>query len=100
MAFIKANDLIFGISGSMGNKIVFRTVKGVTIATRKPAPTNVPATARQVTHRETFKRATTYAKKKMLDPIAKKEYTQMAGDKPFHNAFSEAVRDYMVPPVI
>jgi len=31
MAFIKANDLTFGISGNMENKIVFRIVKGVTM---------------------------------------------------------------------
>jgi hypothetical protein len=36
----------------------------------------------------------------MLDPVAKEEYQRMTGDKPFHNAFSEAVRDYLTAPVI
>jgi len=100
MGFITENDLTDGISGRVGNKIVFRTIKGVTIATRRPKATDAPSTAKQITHRENFKRAAAYAKKKMLDPVAKEEYLQMAGDKAFHNAFSEAVRDYMVAPLI
>jgi hypothetical protein len=97
---MKDNDLTDGISGRVGNKLVFRTTKGVTIATRRPKPTETPVTAKQTAHRENFKRAASYAKKKLLDPVAKEEYLQMAGDKAFRNAFSEAVRDYLVAPGI
>jgi hypothetical protein len=100
MGLIKDNDLTDGISGRVGNKLVFRTIKGVTIATRRPKPTETPVTAKQTAHRENFKRAASYAKRKLLDPVAKEEYLQMAGDKAFRNAFSEAVRDYLVAPGI
>jgi hypothetical protein len=90
MGLMKDNDLTDGISGRVGNKLVFRTTKGITIATRRPKPTETPVTAKQTAHRENFKRAA----------VAKEEYSQMAGDKAFRNAFSEAVRDYLVAPGI
>jgi hypothetical protein len=93
---MKDNDLTDGISGRVGNKLVFRTTKGVTIATRRPKPTETPVTAKQTALRENFKRAASYAKRKLLDPVAKEEYLQMAGDKAFRNSFSEALRDYLV----
>ena len=51
MEFIKANGLTDGISGRVGNKIVSRIIKGVTIAMRWPTPTDVPVIAKQATHR-------------------------------------------------
>ena len=49
MGFITANDLTEGISGRVGNKIVFRTVRGVTIA-------------KQATHRENYIQALMYTR--------------------------------------
>jgi hypothetical protein len=94
MGLMKDNDLTDGIYGRVRNKLVFRTIKGVTIATRRLKPTETPVAAKQTAHRENFKRAASYAKRKLLDPVAKEEYLQMAGDKAFRNAFSEAVRDF------
>jgi hypothetical protein len=36
MGFITENDLTDGISGRVGRKIVYRTIKGITLATRRP----------------------------------------------------------------
>lgn len=99
MGFVTDNDLVDGVSGRVGSKIVYRTVKGITLATRRPKP-YATSTEKQIEHRETFKLATEFARRIMLDPAAKEEYKKMAGNKPFHNAFSEAVRDYFTPPVI
>jgi hypothetical protein len=65
MGLMKDNDLTDGISGRVGNKLVFRTTKGITIATRRPKPTETPVTAKQTAHRENFS-ADSYAKKKLL----------------------------------
>jgi hypothetical protein len=99
MAIIKENDLTEGMSGKLGKKIVFRVVRGVTVATRRSTSEQV-LSEKQVAHRERFARATAYAKAKMQDPVAKAEYQQMAGDKPFSSALSEAVSDYLIPPKI
>ncbi len=99
MAIIKENDLTEGMSGKFGKKIVFRVVRGVTIATRRPT-TKHALSEKQIAHRERFRRANDYAKSKMQDPAAKAVYQQIAGDKPFSSAFSEAVSDYLVPPKV
>ncbi|MEO7991370.1 MAG: hypothetical protein ABI663_17595 [Chryseolinea sp.] len=99
MALIKENDLTEGLSGKFGKKIVFRVVKGVTVATRRSTLERV-SSQKQVAHRERFQRAAQYAKAKMKDPVAKAEYKEMAGDKAFATAFSAALRDYMVPPKV
>ncbi|WP_276374580.1 hypothetical protein [Chryseolinea sp. H1M3-3] len=99
MAIIKENDLTEGMSGKFGKKIVFRVVRGVTIATRRSTSEQV-LSVKQIAHRERFGRATEYAKVKMQDPVAKAAYQQMAGDKPFSSALSEAVSDYLIPPKI
>ena len=96
MALIKENDLTEGMSGKFGKKIVFRVVKGVTVAARRSTRTNV-LSEKQVAQRERFQHATQYAKAKLLDPSAKEAYKQMAGDKPFVTAFTAAVKDYLVP---
>ncbi|MBT1705955.1 hypothetical protein [Chryseosolibacter indicus] len=99
MALIKENDLTEGMSGKFGKKIVFRVVKGVTVASRRSSSEKV-YTEKQIAHQRRFQRATQYAKAKMLDPDAKELYTKMAGDKAFNTAFSAAVRDYLVTPTI
>lgn len=99
MAIIKENDLTEGMSGKFGKKIVFRVVKGVTLATRRPTVERATS-EKQLAHRERFRLAASYAKAKMQDPAAKEEYRIMAGDEAFANAFSTAVKDYMVPPKI
>ncbi len=99
MALIKENDLTEGMSGKFGKKIVFRVVKGVTLATRRSTLERV-SSEKQIAHRERFQRAAQYTKAKMQDPVAKAEYKEMAGDKAFATAFSAALRDFMVPPKV
>ena len=99
MALVKNNDLTEGMSGRIGNKIVFRVIKRRTVAPRRPLQPNT-ITVRQQAHRERFQRAALYAKTKMLDPVAKAEYQAMADDHAFNSAFAAAVRDYLVAPKI
>lgn len=99
MALIKENDLTEGMSGKFGRKIVFRVVKGQTVASRR-STLERPTTEKQLAHRERFQRAAKYAKAKMKDPVAKALYKEMAGDKAFANPFAAAIRDFMVPPKV
>jgi len=99
MGFVTENDLTDGISGRVGNKIVFRVVKGRTLVTRRPKRTAAP-TELQLQHRERFQQAARYAKEKMLDPAAKAVYDQIAEGQAYNSAFSEAVRDYLTLPKV
>ena len=99
MALIKENDLTEGMSGKFGKKIVFRVVRGVTVATRRSTTERVQ-TEKQLAHQERFQRAAQYAKAKMQDPVAKKEYKLMAGDGAFANPFAAALGDYLTPPKV
>jgi hypothetical protein len=100
MALIKNNDLTDGMSGRIGNKIVFRVVKGRTVATRRPIQTTSVITDKQRAHRERFKRATTYAKAALLDVATKAAYALQAKEKDFMNAFTAAVTDFMKSPKV
>ena len=100
MALIKENDLTEGLSGKFGRKIVFRVVKGVTVAARRPTTEGRVLTETQLAHRERFRRAASYAKAKLLDPAAKADYKKMAGNGAFASAFAAAVKDYMTAPEI
>jgi hypothetical protein len=99
MALIKENDLTEGMSGKFGKKIVFRVVRGVTVATRRSTTERVPS-EKQLVHRERFQRAAEYAKAKMQDPVAKAEYKEMAGNGAFANPFATAMADFMTRPKV
>ena len=99
MALIKENDLTEGMSGKFGKKVVFRVVKGVTVAARRSTKERV-LTPKQIAHQERFKLAAEYAKAKMQDPVAKAAYKKIAGDEAFSNPFATALRDYLVAPKV
>jgi hypothetical protein len=99
MALIKENDLTEGMSGKFGKKIVFRVVRGVTVATRRSTTERVP-TEKQLAHQERFQRAAEYAKAKMQDPVAKQEYKEMAGNGAFANPFATALGDFLTLPKV
>jgi hypothetical protein len=99
MALIKENDLTEGMSGKFGKKIVFRVVRGVTVATRRSTTERVQS-EKQLAQRERFQRAVQYASAKLQDPVAKKEYKLMAGNGAFSNAFATAVGDYLALPKV
>lgn len=99
MALVKNNDLTEGISGSVGNKLVFRQLGNRTIISKKARVSTV-RTEKQEAHRLRFQQAARYAKAKMLNPILKADYELIAKQKENTTAFAVAVGDYLKIPTI
>lgn len=99
MAQVKNNDLTEGISGGIGNKLVFRQVGNRTIISKKARVSTV-RTEKQEAHRLKFQQAARYAKAKMADVIAKADYELIAKQKENTTAFAVAVGDYLKLPTI
>lgn len=99
MAHVKNNDLTEGISGRVGNKLVFRQLGNRTIISKKARVSTV-RTEKQEAHRQRFQQAARYAKAKMMDPVIKAEYELIARGKENTTPFAVAVGDYLKLPTV
>ena len=80
MATVKKNLVTEGLSGKLGDMLIFRTGKsGKTIVTTA-SKTNDSNTEAQKIHRAKFQMAAVYGKAAMTDPITKASY-QLLADK-------------------
>ena len=98
MAHVKNNIVTEGLSGKLGNNIVFRQWGGKTVVAVKPTPTNREPTEQQKAHHQRFRRGTRYAKQAIQDPSTKAAYQQSA--RGGQSAFNVAMADFMNPPAI
>ena len=99
MAIVKKNVVTDGLSGKLGNNIVFRQSNGKTVVTSSPTPTGI-SSEKQLNQRKLFTKATHYAQIQMADPVFGEKYRTMAKNKGFSNPNNLAVQDYLRPPVI
>src|ERR1041384_1030594 len=99
MAWSNNNLLTKGLSGMVGKQIVFRTWNGKTFISVAPKKTNKQSPL-QKENRTKFKKATTYAKSMMKDPVKKAEYKEIAKKMRLPNAYTAAITDYMRNPKI
>jgi|GEM_PF-5661974 hypothetical protein len=96
MAIVANNDLTKGLRGRVGKWMVFRIVRGKTIAShapRKPDPRKQSAAQRLT--RSTFREASAWAVRILLDPVKKQYYADLAKADALPNAYTAAVREYM-----
>ena len=96
MAIVANNDLTRGLRGRIGRWLIFREVRGKTIAShapRKPDPRK-PSAAQRLT-RSTFREASAWAVRILLDPVKKQYYADVAKAEALPNAYTAAVREYM-----
>jgi len=98
LAIVEKNLITQGMSGKMGGMIVFRQVKGRTIATSMPTHSD-KVSEKQAAHRERFQKAVIYGKTEMESPEAKAMYEAGKGKK-FPNAYTVAVADFLNAPDI
>jgi hypothetical protein len=98
MASSKFNVLTHGLSGLVGDMLVFRQKAGRTIVASKPRPSSKPVTVIALAIRERFKRAASYAASIMANLTLKAEYQQTA--KPGQSAYNMAFSDYQKAPEI
>ena len=96
MAIVANNDLTRGLRGRIGNWLVFRVVRGKTIASRAPRkPDPRKQSAAQRLTRSTFREASAWAVRTLLDPVKKQYYANIAKAEALPNAYTAAVREYM-----
>ncbi len=96
MAIVENNDLTRGLRGRVGKWLVFRMVRGKTIAShapRKPDPRKQSAAQRLT--RSTFRDASAWAVRILMDPVKKQYYADIAKAQALPNAYTAAVREYM-----
>ncbi|MEJ7778690.1 MAG: hypothetical protein WKF68_03790 [Daejeonella sp.] len=98
MARSKFNVLTHGLSGLVGDMIVFRQRANKTIVCGKPRPSSKAPTASALAIRERFKRSSHYAASAMENTMLKAEYqlTAKLGQSAYNMAFS----DYQKAPEI
>jgi hypothetical protein len=99
MAISKDNILTEGLSGMIGNVIVFKTVRGKTIMANRPRkPTRQSELQRS--NRSRFRNATAFAHAAMHDPQKKAYYWEKARKLKLPNAYTAAITDYMRRPAV
>ena len=97
MAGIKTNVIVEGLSGKLGNQLVFRHLRdGRTIVCLKPDFSRRVLSNDQKAHQERFRAAAAYAREASLSqPI----YAKLAA-RTIKNAYNLALGDWFHPPVI
>ena len=96
MAIVTDNDLTRGLRGRVGKWFVFRMVRGKTIASHAPRkPDPLKQSAAQRLTRSTFREASAWAVRILLDPAKKRYYADLAKAQALPNAYTTAVREYM-----
>lgn len=96
MAIVDNNELTTHLRGRVGKLLVFRNVRGRTIAShapRKPDPQKQSAAQRQT--RVTFREAAAWAARTMLNPHEKQRHQDLARQRGLPNAYTAAVQQYM-----
>jgi len=99
MAVVLKNLVTKGLSGKLGDTLVFRRVGDRTIVSTAPTTTKEP-TEKQKAQRERFQMAVLYAKGMMKVPSAKADYEAEAKGAGQPNAYNIAVADFFRAPDI
>ena len=92
------NIITHGLSGKIGNILVFKQVNGKTIVSKMPTKSN-KENEKQKAHRQKFQEAIIYAKASLKDQDLKPEYEAEAKDKDL-KPNNIAVADFLKAPQI
>ena len=99
MPIFKDNIVTEGLSGMLGDVIVFRQLRGKTIVANRPRKPRFES-AHQRENRLRFRQASTFAKRVLQDPEKKAYYLSKARKLNLPNAYTAALTDYMRKPAI
>lgn len=94
MAYVNDNLLLQGLSGMFGRSIVFKSMRGKTLISPRPAPPSRQS-EQQKANRSKFREATAWAKEAMLDAERKAYYQRKAKKLKLPNAYTAAITDFM-----
>jgi len=100
MAESKNNIITHGLSGKVGDLIVFSQRNGKTIVSRAPKEKVGDYTANQKAHQLKFQKATLYAKSVMQDPDQNQMYSAAADASKGISTYNVAVADLLKAPDI
>ena len=101
MGRVKRNLVTAGLSGKVGDRLVFRAVEsGETIVAAAPVMNGKPLTRKQQQNRERFLDACIYASQQLEDKAVKAEYNAFAKATGKRNGRAVAVADYLNEPVV
>jgi hypothetical protein len=98
MAVSTNNVVTHGLSGKVGDLIVFKQQNGKTVVARVPKKSSTPTSAAQLSVNERFKLASKYAQQAILNPALKQKYAGFA--KSNQSVFNVAFADFFSPPVL
>ena len=97
MAKVRTNVIVEGLSGKLGNQVVFRHLRdGRTVVCARQDFSRRVFTTGQKSHQERFKEAAAYAREAS---VSQSIYAQMASGTT-RNAYNLALGDWFHPPVI
>ena len=99
MASSQQNVITHGMSGKLGDIIVFSQRNGKTIVSKAPTR-KAELSDKQKQHFEHFQQATIYAKAALQDPARKAQYEQTAARKEGVTSYNVAVADLIRAPKI
>jgi len=98
MTKVLRNIVTTGMSGEMGNLIVFRSCGNRTIVAAKPVKSHHELTEPQKQHQRKFQHAILYGKSIFSSPVLKAQYQEKAGEGV--SAYNVAVADFLNAPDI
>ena len=96
MATSAKNIVLHGVSGKLGDQIVFRQRAGTTILAQAPGAREGEPSEAQKQQQHKFQQAVVYGKAEMADPVEKAEYQEKASG--MKTAFNVAVADFFHAP--
>jgi hypothetical protein len=85
------NSLTYGMTGSFGKEMVFRTRGGKTFVSKYPDMSNVVPSEAQLEYKSLFRDAVRYAQSIVHDPKKKAAYKVKKGA----TVYNTAIKDYM-----
>jgi hypothetical protein len=94
MSKIKNNPLLKGVSGMMGDTMVYRDVRGKVIMANRPRKSKKVPSASQQEQRDRFLDAAEYAKAVEAHPASAAEYQDYVGDA-YSSIYAAATADYL-----
>lgn len=96
MAIIRDNLVTEGMSGMLGDMLVFKNLHGKTIVCKRPSRPRRQSVL-QKENRNKFREASRWAKAILLDPQKREYYQKKARKLKLPNAYTAAIADYMRP---
>jgi hypothetical protein len=99
MPVFKDNIIMEGLSGMLGDVVVFRQLRGKTVMSNRPSKPRSQS-EQQRANRQRFKAAAQFAREAMQDPEKKERYRFKAQKLGLPNAYTAALTDYMRKPSV